>query len=231
MPEKSLYETKAGLYDILVAKEDYKENLLPTIDSKCDLDGKSIIEFGAGTGRLSFLLARLAVEVMAFDVSMSMLKVAKEKGDVLGIKNCSFSLADNRNMPIGDNKADLVIEGWSLAQMAVWEIDSWKKELLVALNEMNRITRKDGTIILIETLGTMEENSNPPKKLTPFFDFFEKEMGFAVDWIRTDYKFDSVEQAIDLTTFFFGEDIGLRVKESNSRVVAECTGIWFKTKT
>jgi hypothetical protein len=48
-------------------------------------------------------------------------------------------------------------------------------------------------------------------------------------WIRTDYEFASVEEAVTLTRFFFGDELALQVQTANSPIVPECTGLWWVT--
>ena len=215
---------------MLVSREDYQGNLLSAIDKRCSIRDKRIADFGTGTGRISFLMADLADCVRGFDMFPSMIEVAEDKRKAAGITNCSFSVADSRSVPLQDGEVEIAVEGWSFALMANWNKDSWKDVLVDAIDEMNRVVKKGGGLVLVETLGTMEETPNPPPGLLPIYDFYENELGFTRDdWIRTDYRFDSVEHAVDLTMFFFGDEMGARVSERNSNYVPECTGIWYRS--
>jgi hypothetical protein len=51
--------------------------------------------------------------------------------------------------------------------------------------------------------------------------------GFSHKWIRTDYEFESVEQAVELTRFFFGEQLADDVHAQKLTRVPECAGIWW----
>jgi hypothetical protein len=53
------------------------------------------------------------------------------------------------------------------------------------------------------------------------------EYNFSHTSIRTDYKFKSVEEAEELTRFFFGDELADRVEKQKLVVVPECTGIWW----
>ena len=48
-------------------------------------------------------------------------------------------------------------------------------------------------------------------------------MGFQNKWIRTDYQFESLEEAIELAGFFFGEELADQVRER--RVVLSCLNV------
>jgi hypothetical protein len=52
--------------------------------------------------------------------------------------------------------------------------------------------------------------------------------GFENKWIRTDYKFESVEEAAELAGFFFGDGLANQILESGSVLLPECTGVWWR---
>jgi hypothetical protein len=94
---------------------------------------------------------------------------------------------------------------------------------------MARIVRPGGTIILLETLGTNRQTPRPPTpELATFFDWLENAHGFRRTWIRTDYRFASLQEAVELTRFFFGDEMADDIQARGSPVVPECTGIWHR---
>ena len=86
--------------------------------------------------------------------------------------------------------------------------------------------------IILETMGTGFEQPTPPEHLVPYYQFLEQEQGFSSTWIQTDLLFESVEQAKEQVTFFFGEDMIHKVipgPDENHVLLPECTGIWWMT--
>jgi hypothetical protein len=67
-----------------------------------------------------------------------------------------------------------------------------------------------------------------PEHLEAYFDWLAKS-GFERGWIRTDYRFESLDEAVELSSFFFGQEMGAKVRENGWRVLPECTGIWWKS--
>jgi hypothetical protein len=53
------------------------------------------------------------------------------------------------------------------------------------------------------------------------------EAGFKSTWIRTDYRFASLDEAEALTRFFFGDELAARVVANEWVILPECTGIWW----
>jgi ubiquinone/menaquinone biosynthesis C-methylase UbiE len=225
--EKEVYEQHAGQYERLIQREDYQNNILSAIESYCSLDGIDVVELGAGTGRLTRFLAPHVKSIKAFDASAHMLETAAQSLREMCLTNWSTEVADHRQIPVKDASADLVISGWAFCYLAVWGGEVWKSALDDGLREIERIARPSGTVIIIETLGTGEEKPNPPEHLSKYFDWLTG-TGFERGWIRTDYRFESLEEAVELSTFFFGEEMGGKVREKNWQTLPECTGIWWR---
>jgi ubiquinone/menaquinone biosynthesis C-methylase UbiE len=226
--EKEVYEAHADQYERLVRREDYQNNLLAAIEDYCPLAGLDVVELGAGTGRLTRLLAPRVRSIKAFDSSAHMLGVAETSLRGMDLANWETGVADHRQVPVADKSADLVISGWSFCYLAVWGGADWQSALQAGLDEIQRILRPGGMILIIESLGTGTEKPRPPEHLRAYFDWLT-ETGFERGWTRTDYRFESLEEAVELSTFFFGEEMGRQVREKNWVVLPECTGIWWKS--
>ncbi len=230
MPDHpEIYRSQAAQYDALVSREDYQNHILPALQQICPLDGLTVVEFGAGTGRLTRLLAPAVRFIHAFDISPHMLEVARKRMNTGGLKNWRTQVSDHRRIPLPDATGDVAISGWSVCYVVVDHPDTWQKEVAKALDEMRRVVRPGGAIILLETLGTGAERPEPPAHLTGYYAYLEGH-GFQHTWIRTDYRFENRAEAETLARFFFGEAMLEEIYEEGKDVVLpECTGIWWRT--
>ena len=155
---KKIYESEASTYDVLVSKEDYQGNILPALDGICSVENKVIVEFGAGTGRLTRLLAQKAKFIHAYDAYPAMLQEGRLRASKLGVENISFTLGENKSLPVSDSSADLTIAGWTFGHCTSWRPNTWKEEIELVIREMKRITRKSGFALILETLGAGHES-------------------------------------------------------------------------
>ena len=226
--QRKIYQSEGDRYEALIAREDYQGNIPRTIDEIINVDGLDILDLGAGTGRLTLLLAPHAKSIRAFDASAEMLRVCRERLIASGLSNWQVDVADHRQLPVQDHSADLVVSGWSVSYLAVWNQDNGQAELDTWLSEMKRVLRKDGTIILFESLGTGNESPVRLEHVESTYQWLDAR-GFQSKWIRTDYKFDSMEEALELSRFFFGEELGDKVERNHWAVLPECTGVWWKS--
>lgn len=232
MPDhfQTVYAHHAHAYDRLVSREDMRGNLLATLLEIAPLDGADVVEFGAGTGRMTRLLALMAGRVFAFDNAPAMLAHASTVLEESGLTNWHVGVADNRAMPVPAGCADVVLEGWSFGHSVGWSPDGWREDVGQMLAEMRRTLRAGGTAILLETLGTGNKQPAPPNEgLAELYAWWEREHGFNHAWIRTDYQFESVAEASELTRFFFGEALAARVEREKMTILPECTGVWWRT--
>ena len=84
---------------------------LPTEYAKIK-KGDTVIDLGSGAGNDCFVARSIVGEegrVIGVDMTEAMIALANQNCDKHGFKNVQFRLGDIENMPIGANKADVVI--------------------------------------------------------------------------------------------------------------------------
>ena len=227
--EKEVYQSHADRYEQLVYREDYQKNLPKAVRNIRDFAGLDIVELGAGTGRLTRFLAREARRVYASDISFHMLSQVASLLRPEETAHTVLSVADMRRVPFPDACADLVIAGWSFCYLAVWGADRWQAELENGVSEALRLLRPGGVVILFENYGTGSETPAPPPHLNGYFAFL-KSKGFQSRWIRTDYDFASMQEAQELSDFFFGGELAEKVRRNQWKILPECTGVFWLAK-
>ncbi len=231
MPDQfTIYRQHADRYDELVAYEDYQHQLYPALTAIRSFDQADVVEWGAGTGRVSELIAPHARSLIACDFNAHMLANARLKlARCIGLA-WQTVVAEHRRMPLPDRCADVALAGWTLGYFtSKFYAESWRQTIGQALAQMQRVLRHGGTIIIIDTLGTGSAEPNPPHDaLAAYYHLLEDDLGFQATWVRTDYQFDSLDRAAELTSFFFGDEWDEKVRRNNWIILPECTGIWWK---
>ena len=224
--QRKIYQSEGERYEALISREDHQTNIPRAIDEIINLDGLDAIDLGAGTGRLTMILAPRVKSIRAFDASREMLRVCRERLLASGLSNWQVDVADHRNLPVEDQSVDLVVSGWSVSYLAVWDQKNGGAELDKWRAEMERVLRKGGMIILFESLGTGNEAPIRLEHVESTYLWLD-DNGFENKWIRTDYQFESVDEAIDLAGFFFGAEMADRIREDRLVILPECTGVWW----
>ena len=106
------YNLAAEFYD---QKEKYLNSfeqgkLIPLLGN---LTGKNVLDIGAGTGRLSVLLANRGAKVTALDVSSEMLKKIKKAKN----QEIKIVIGDAENLPFADNTFDIVAAAFLIVHL------------------------------------------------------------------------------------------------------------------
>lgn len=141
----------------------------------------------------------------------------------------TLEVGDARALDVGDAWADIAIAGWVFGHFRSWYASDWKVEIGRALAEMNRVLVNEGTLVILETLGTGSTEPAPPRpELGEYYRWLEEEHGMTRLAIRTDYRFPDVETAARTTGFFFGEAFAERVRAEQWSQIPESTGLWWR---
>jgi len=96
------------------------------------------VDVGAGTGDLTFALARASApdsQVIAADLSRGMIEVARRRGPLLAV------IASAESLPFADRSLDRVITGFTVRNVG---------DLPLALREFRRVLRPGGRAVILE---------------------------------------------------------------------------------
>ena len=224
----ALFADQAEKYDRFVAAEDYLGNLLRTIRNVGHLSREqTVADLGTGTGRVAFLLCPIVRHVYGIEPVGGMRAVADAKKQRLGVRNVDFLPGEHKDLPLPNNSVDLIVEGWAFLKAFRTAYPEWRTEFEAIVVEMKRILRHGGSVVLIETMGSWHIWEKVPDRNVDLYDYFEKDLGLKKTTIRTDYKFASSEEAVDLSTFFFGDEVGAEVSAAGDLIVPEATVVWY----
>lgn len=225
-----IYQRHAREYHELVSAEDYRGNLWSSLRQICRWDGDSVIEAGVGTGRVTKLYVDSVRRAVCTDRSENMIEFARRVLE-RHLDIVEFQTADNLSLPILADTFDIFIEGWSFGHSVADAPDPNALRSVAAglVRNATKNVRNGGTVILIETLGSNADEPEPPiENLARFYELLEIDHGFRRREVRTDYQFVSMEEAIRVMGFFFGEEMGESVRRRAQTVIPEWTGIWYR---
>jgi len=226
----TIYRQHADRYDRLKAREDYQQRLPAALSAIRSFDRADLVEWGAGTGWLSTLVARQARSLIACDLNPHMLHVAAGKYREFESLPWYLVAADHRRAPLPDRVADVALAGWTLCYLGrQFTGETWQQQITRSIAEMQRVLRPGGTIIIVETLGTGCAEPVPPADwLADYYAVLENNLGFHSTWVRTDYQFASLDEAVELLSFFWDDEFGEMARRNHWIITPECTGIWWK---
>ncbi|WP_276357664.1 class I SAM-dependent methyltransferase [Cohnella caldifontis] len=221
-----IYKESANVYDAMISRQPDLSEIIKEIRPYRNLD---VVDLGAGSGRISSFVAPEAKSLICTDLSRAMLDQLDFKLSQRNMpRNWTTVEADHRELPIPDSSIDMVISGWSICYLASSNQPDWETNLEDVMTEIRRILKPQGTAVILETMGTGTETPNPPDFLMKYYSQLEEKYQFEHRWIRMDYAFESVEEAIENTEFFFGHELASKIRLNQWSTVPECAGIWWK---
>ena len=122
---------------------------------------------------------------------------------------------------------DVIVAGWTLCHIIDDFPKQWRQKMDALFIKLAKSQSSNSKIIVIETLGTRCSSESAPPHLSEYYSYL-LEQGFTKQVIRTDYKFETLEQAKRLVPFFFGEEMLSKLEGDSTYILPECTGIWSK---
>ncbi len=133
LDSKSGYDLHAQFYDQKLAYLDsFEQNrLLPLLG---ELKNKTVLDVGAGTGRLALRLAEHSADVTALDISPEILKILNKKN-----KRIKTIIADAESLPFPDNSFDLITAAFLVVHI---------KEPKYFFSEAYRVLKPGGLLAL-----------------------------------------------------------------------------------
>ncbi len=222
-----IYGNRAEHYQRMIAVEDVDGNLLPALRRAADgLAYKSLLDLGSGTGRIPCLTHTEAGVVTAYEAAPAMLAEQARVRAALG-GTWGMVLGDMAALPFEDGSADVITAGWAIGHSVGWYPQDWQTVVGGILREIQRVLRPAGTVVIMETMTTGSLTPAPPADhLARYYHWLEDQWGFRCEIISTDYQFDSLEQAVEYTEFFFGSELAQKIRRNGWVRLPEWTGVW-----
>ena len=212
----------------MIAPEDTDGNLIPALERVTSLQGKRILDLGTGTGRFPLLLSDQATQMVGLDLHGDMLRENRyQRQQVNG--QWGLVQGDMRVLPFPTAWAEVLMAGWAIGHLRRWFADEWQRQIGRVLHEIHRVVAPGGALIILETLTTGSLTPTPPtEELAGYYAWLENDWGFTRQQVQTDYQFDSVDEAVAQTEFFFGAELAATIRERGWSRLPEWTGVWGK---
>jgi hypothetical protein len=156
----------------------------------------------------------------------------KQKLSSLGLHAWTVEVADNRALPLPEASP---IWSWpdgaSPQRRLVWSALAGRQMRPGAGRDADVFLRPGAHRVIPRDAGDGRGTPQPPTRVGRLLRLAGAgARGYSSTWIRTDYRFNSLAEAVDLTGFFFGADFARQVVEQQWLIVPECTGLWWKLK-
>lgn len=221
-----IYRRHRAEYDRLVGAEDYERHLAAFLRGSVDWNGRTVLEGGLGTGRVTELYVERVRRVVGCDREIHMLEAARTRLASFADK-LELRAADNLDLPLLPEKADVFVEGWSWGHAVVDGPGDVEALAAALFAQVRKNLAPGGFVVLIETLGTnVLSPAAPHPRLAEFYQILQSRYGLRQTALSTDYRFSTPAEAAVALGFFFGDALGQAVRNNGRAIVPEWTGVW-----
>ncbi len=200
---KAYYENN-DYYEIFSQAEDYENKVKDYLDNISK--NKIVLDAGCGTGKFLNVLENNASKYIGIDLSNNQLLKAKTKSIS---NNSEFICSNLSKIPLEDNSIDLIVSSWVLGTITDIE------ERNNAINELKRLLKPNGIIVLVENSENSEfeiiRGRDKDSRTKDYNDWILKN-NFILDCkFNTYFKFESLEEAKKCFEVIYGSKIASKI--------------------
>ena len=200
---KAYYEDN-GYYEIFSKAEDAEHKVADYLNNISN--NKIVLDAGCGTGKFLKVLEINAKKYIGVDLSQNQLEKARLKSLS---KKSTFICSNLSKIPLEDNSVDLIVSTWVLGTIS--DINERNN----ALNELKRVLKNEGCIILVENAEGSEfekiRGRDKDNRTKDYNDWIIKNDFVLEQEIDTYFEFNTYENAKKCFEVIYGNDIASRI--------------------
>ena len=205
MQKSKAYYENSRFYEIFSEAEDYEKKVSNYL--KANSLNKIVLDAGCGTGKFLNSLEINSLKYIGIDLSKEELTIATKKSIST---NSEFINGNLTNINLESNYVDLIVSAWVLGTI----LDKFDRQK--ALDELKRVVKNTGNIILIENAedSEFERIRNRDKDFrTRDYNNWVIDNGFILEKeINTYFEFETKEMAIKTFKEIYGDEIARKIK-------------------
>ena len=204
----------------------YQPSIYEQVPEIIDLNGKTIADVGAGTGRSSLALAQSARQVIGIEYEPAMLQQARQKAFSDAASRVSYLCGDALTLPLAEDAVD-VVTGFTLALFPAEQYRQFIREgLRVAKDKLVYVGIPPGWYG-----GNLDPVIDDPHKGT--FDvemdrIFIEECQFSYQDVFSMQEYGTIDNIVSIYGFIFGKSVIDHVKRENITAVLWKFRVYWK---
>ncbi len=204
----------------------YQPSIYEQVPEIIDLNGKTIADVGAGTGRSSLALAQSARQVIGIEYEPAMLQQARQKAFSDAASRVTYLCGDALTLPLAEDAVD-VVTGFTLALFPAEQYRQFIREgLRVAKDKLVYVGIPPGWYG-----GNLDPVIDDPHKGT--FDvemdrIFIEECQFSYQDVFSMQEYGTIDNIVSIYGFIFGKSVIDHVKRENITAVLWKFRVYWK---
>ena len=187
-----------ALFELMAQAIDPEERIPAAMQVAAPLEGQALLDVGAGVGDRTIVYARLAGHVYALEPDPRALPILRGRCKSAGATNVTVVPGSVESIPLEDGAVDVAYATWAYFFGPGSE---------AGLREVERVVHPGGHIVVVQNYGRDELSQLwPPNEAEcetwpPWF----QEQGFACQVVDTVWRFRTIDEALAVLEFLWGE--------------------------
>jgi ubiquinone/menaquinone biosynthesis C-methylase UbiE len=199
------------LFNLMAQAIDPEQRISSAMQAIAPIEGRVMLDVGAGIGDRTILYARLAAHVYALEPDATALPILRGRIKSSGASNVTVVPAGTEDLPLEDNSADVAYATWA------YFFGPGSEQ---GLREVERVVRPGGDIAVVQNYGHDELARfwDPRENECETWPAWFAEHGFACTVVDTVWRFRSQNEALAVLEFLWGDRARAYVLENESTV-------------
>lgn len=197
-----------ALFELMAQAIDPEQRIPAAMQAAGPLEGRVLLDVGAGVGDRTIVYARLAAHVYALEPDPKALPILRGRIKSAGETNVTAVPGGAESIPLDDDAVDVAYATWAYFFGPGSE---------PGLREVERVVRPGGDIVVVQNYGRDElAEFWPPSEAecetwSPWFQV----QGFACEVVDTVWRFQTIDEALAVLEFLWGDNARTYVLEQD----------------
>jgi ubiquinone/menaquinone biosynthesis C-methylase UbiE len=186
------------LFNLMTQAIDPEERVMAVVQDAAPIQGRIVLDVGAGVGDRSIVYARLAAHVYALEPDPTALPILRGRIKSSGASNVTVVPASADAIPLEEDSVDVAYATWAYFFGPGSE---------PGLREVKRTVRPGGDFVVVQNCGHDELSQlwTPREAECETWPTWFAEHGFACEVVDTIWRFRTSDEAALVLGFLWGE--------------------------
>jgi SAM-dependent methyltransferase len=196
------------LFHLMTQAIDPEGRIPAAMQAAAPIEGRVLLDVGAGVGDRTIVYARLAAHVYALELDPRALPILRGRVKSSGAANVTVLPAGAEAIPLENDSVDVAYATWAYFFGPGAE---------PGLSEVERVVRPGGDIVVVQNYGHDDLSSfwTPSEGECETWPPWFKEHGFTCEVVDTVWHFPGSEEALAVLAFLWGEPARAHVLEGD----------------
>jgi ubiquinone/menaquinone biosynthesis C-methylase UbiE len=186
------------LFDLMARAIDPDGHIPAAMHSAAPIEGKTVLDVGAGVGDRTIIYAQIAAHVYALEPDPQALPILRGRIKSSGVSNVTVVPGSADAIPLEEDSVDVAYATWAYFFGPGSE---------PGLHQVERVVRPGGDVVVVQNYGHDELSGiwTPIESECEAWPAWFEQQGFTCQVVDTTWRFRTVDEALAVVEFLWGQ--------------------------